>query len=61
MSPICEESFHCNHSGECIATSQVCNFHTDCPYGEDEGFICGEILFLLFFLNKITQSAAELL
>uniref|UniRef100_A0AAX7U189 Tyrosine-protein kinase receptor n=1 Tax=Astatotilapia calliptera TaxID=8154 RepID=A0AAX7U189_ASTCA len=45
MSPICEESFHCNHSGECIATSQVCNFHTDCPYGEDEGFICDALPF----------------
>lgn len=36
----CEESFHCENSGSCIAQSQVCNFHTDCPLGEDEGFMC---------------------
>ena len=22
--------------------SLVCDFHSDCPIGEDEGFICGE-------------------
>lgn len=38
----CGESFHCENSGGCIDQSQVCNFHTDCPLGEDEGFICGE-------------------
>eukprot|EP00064_Thunnus_orientalis_P012355 superscaffoldBa00001886_g12390 len=36
----CGESFHCENSGGCIDQSQVCNFHTDCPLGEDEGFIC---------------------
>lgn len=39
----CEEDFHCENSGGCIDPSQVCNFHTDCPLGEDEGFICGEV------------------
>uniref|UniRef100_A0A4W6FED9 Tyrosine-protein kinase receptor n=1 Tax=Lates calcarifer TaxID=8187 RepID=A0A4W6FED9_LATCA len=29
----------------CIDPSQVCNFHTDCPFGEDEGFICGALPF----------------
>ncbi|TMS21285.1 ALK tyrosine kinase receptor, partial [Larimichthys crocea] len=43
----CEEDFHCENSGGCIDPSQVCNFHTDCPLGEDEGFICGEGLFRL--------------
>ncbi|TNN84277.1 ALK tyrosine kinase receptor [Liparis tanakae] len=41
----CGESFHCEHSDECIDQSQVCNFHTDCPLGEDEGFICGALPF----------------
>ncbi|XP_074548823.1 tyrosine-protein kinase receptor [Halichoeres trimaculatus] len=40
----CGESFHCENSGDCIDQSQVCNFHTDCPFGEDEGFICGALL-----------------
>ncbi|KAG7511076.1 ALK tyrosine kinase receptor-like [Solea senegalensis] len=40
---ICGEYFHCVHSEVCIDPSQVCNFHTDCPYGEDEGFICGAL------------------
>lgn len=38
----CGEFFHCENSGECVDPSQVCNFHTDCPLGEEEGFICGE-------------------
>lgn len=38
----CGEYFHCENSGECVDPSHVCNFHTDCPLGEDEGFICGE-------------------
>ncbi|CAJ1073548.1 LOW QUALITY PROTEIN: leukocyte tyrosine kinase receptor [Xyrichtys novacula] len=41
----CGENFHCENSGGCIDQSQVCNFHTDCPLGEDEGFICGALLF----------------
>ena len=51
----CDESttFHCNFGG-CIDKSRVCDFHTDCPLGEDEGLICGEFrLFyytLLFFI-----------
>ncbi|KAM8916466.1 tyrosine-protein kinase receptor isoform 1-T1 [Spinachia spinachia] len=40
----CGESFHCENSGVCIDQSQVCNFHTDCPLGEDEGFICAGAL-----------------
>lgn len=51
MDSRCEESFHCEHSGGCINQSQVCDFHTDCPFGEDEGATCGEDLFLL---SKIT-------
>uniref|UniRef100_A0A4W6FEE9 Tyrosine-protein kinase receptor n=1 Tax=Lates calcarifer TaxID=8187 RepID=A0A4W6FEE9_LATCA len=42
---ICGESFHCVNSEVCIDPSQVCNFHTDCPFGEDEGFICGALPF----------------
>lgn len=51
MEAACEDSFHCENSGDCIDRSQVCNFHTDCPLGEDEGFICGEVLFCLFLCN----------
>uniref|UniRef100_A0A8C7YVV8 Tyrosine-protein kinase receptor n=1 Tax=Oryzias sinensis TaxID=183150 RepID=A0A8C7YVV8_9TELE len=40
LHPACGESFHCENSGSCINQSKVCNFHTDCPLGEDEGFIC---------------------
>ncbi|KAM9354854.1 tyrosine-protein kinase receptor [Pholidichthys leucotaenia] len=43
--PACGESFHCENSGDCIEPSQVCNFHTDCPLGEDEGFICDALPF----------------
>ncbi|RVE57277.1 hypothetical protein OJAV_G00214530 [Oryzias javanicus] len=42
---VCEESFHCENSGSCINQSKVCNFHTDCPLGEDEGFICDGLPF----------------
>ncbi|XP_024284358.2 ALK tyrosine kinase receptor isoform X2 [Oncorhynchus tshawytscha] len=37
----CDEitSFHCELGG-CIDKSRVCDFHSDCPLGEDEGFIC---------------------
>ncbi|XP_026109593.1 ALK tyrosine kinase receptor-like, partial [Carassius auratus] len=37
----CEKysSLHC-HSGGCIEKRRVCDFHTDCPQGEDEGLIC---------------------
>ncbi|KAM6912627.1 tyrosine-protein kinase receptor [Xenentodon cancila] len=41
----CEESFHCENSGGCIDQSQVCNFHTDCPLGEDEGLLCDDLPF----------------
>lgn len=39
----CEKysSLHC-HSGGCIEKHRVCDFHTDCPHGEDEGLICSE-------------------
>ncbi|XP_060918378.1 tyrosine-protein kinase receptor isoform X2 [Labrus mixtus] len=40
----CGESFHCENSGGCIDQSLVCNFHTDCPLGEDEGLICAGLL-----------------
>lgn len=33
---------HCD-LGSCIDKSKVCDFHSDCPLGEDEGFICGEL------------------
>uniref|UniRef100_A0A3B3BNF5 Tyrosine-protein kinase receptor n=1 Tax=Oryzias melastigma TaxID=30732 RepID=A0A3B3BNF5_ORYME len=42
---VCEESFHCENSGSCINQSKVCNFHTDCPMGEDEGLICDGLPF----------------
>uniref|UniRef100_A0A7N9AMS6 Tyrosine-protein kinase receptor n=1 Tax=Mastacembelus armatus TaxID=205130 RepID=A0A7N9AMS6_9TELE len=41
----CGESFRCENSDICINQSQVCNFHTDCPFGEDEGLICGALPF----------------
>ncbi|KAM8834221.1 tyrosine-protein kinase receptor isoform 1-T1 [Synchiropus picturatus] len=41
----CSESFHCDNSDYCIDQNQVCDFHTDCPFGEDEGFICGGLPF----------------
>ncbi|XP_068194424.1 tyrosine-protein kinase receptor [Antennarius striatus] len=41
----CVDSFHCGNSGGCIDNSQVCNFHTDCPLGDDEGFICAALPF----------------
>lgn len=39
----CEKysSLHCP-SGGCIEKRRVCDFHTDCPQGEDEGLICSE-------------------
>ncbi|XP_056151361.1 tyrosine-protein kinase receptor [Lampris incognitus] len=40
----CETSFQCDTTG-CIAQSQVCDFHPDCPLGEDEGFICDALPF----------------
>ncbi|XP_062253178.1 tyrosine-protein kinase receptor [Platichthys flesus] len=40
---VCGDYYHCVHSEDCIDPSLVCNFHTDCPYGEDEGFICGAL------------------
>uniref|UniRef100_A0A3Q3WEV5 Tyrosine-protein kinase receptor n=1 Tax=Mola mola TaxID=94237 RepID=A0A3Q3WEV5_MOLML len=41
----CGESFHCANSGGCIDPSQVCDFHEDCPLGEDEGSICDVLPF----------------
>ncbi|KAK2891815.1 tyrosine-protein kinase receptor [Channa argus] len=43
--PACGEYFHCENSKVCIDPTQVCNFHTDCPLGEDEGLICGPLPF----------------
>ncbi|XP_053365240.1 tyrosine-protein kinase receptor [Clarias gariepinus] len=39
--PDCKENLavRCDLGG-CIDKSKVCDFHTDCPLGEDEGFIC---------------------
>ncbi|XP_017274008.1 leukocyte tyrosine kinase receptor isoform X2 [Kryptolebias marmoratus] len=45
LNAACEESFHCENSNSCIDQSHVCNFHTDCPLGEDEGFICDALPF----------------
>ncbi|XP_027855967.1 tyrosine-protein kinase receptor isoform X1 [Xiphophorus couchianus] len=42
---MCGKSFHCVNSDVCINQSQVCNFHTDCPLGEDEGLICDALPF----------------
>ncbi|KAF7652742.1 hypothetical protein LDENG_00092870 [Lucifuga dentata] len=44
LAAACEESFHCD-TGGCIEQSQVCDFHSDCPLGEDEGFICDALPF----------------
>ncbi|XP_077477591.1 tyrosine-protein kinase receptor [Stigmatopora argus] len=41
----CGEHFYCEHSEYCIDQKHVCDFHTDCPLGEDEGFICGSMPF----------------
>ncbi|XP_078145677.1 tyrosine-protein kinase receptor [Centroberyx gerrardi] len=40
----CEDDFHCE-TGGCVDQSRVCDFHTDCPLGEDEGFICDALPF----------------
>uniref|UniRef100_A0A672RC47 Tyrosine-protein kinase receptor n=1 Tax=Sinocyclocheilus grahami TaxID=75366 RepID=A0A672RC47_SINGR len=37
-----DSSLHC-HSGGCIEKRRVCDFHTDCPQGEDEGLICNSL------------------
>ncbi|XP_016400064.1 ALK tyrosine kinase receptor-like [Sinocyclocheilus rhinocerous] len=37
-----DSSLHC-HSGGCIEKRRVCDFHTDCPQGEDEGLICNTL------------------
>lgn len=44
MAPDCGENsaVRCDLGG-CIDKSKVCDFHSDCPLGEDEGFICGEL------------------
>ncbi|XP_057714988.1 tyrosine-protein kinase receptor [Corythoichthys intestinalis] len=41
----CGDNFYCEHSEYCIPQKHVCDFHTDCPLGEDEGFICGSMPF----------------
>lgn len=52
----CGNFFHCVNSNVCIDQSQVCNFHTDCPLGEDEGLICGEFqLLILYSFTLITR------
>lgn len=51
LNPMCGKSFHCVNSDVCIEQSQVCNFHTDCPLGEDEGLICGERHFLILYTS----------
>lgn len=44
LAPDCVENsaIRCDLGG-CIDKSKVCDFHSDCPLGEDEGFICGEL------------------
>lgn len=45
MTPDCGENpgaVNCYLAG-CIDKSKVCDFHSDCPLGEDEGYICGEL------------------
>ncbi|KAG7328180.1 hypothetical protein KOW79_008124 [Hemibagrus wyckioides] len=41
MAPDCVENsaIRCD-LGSCIDKSKVCDFYSDCPLGEDEGFIC---------------------
>ncbi|XP_061698794.1 tyrosine-protein kinase receptor isoform X2 [Syngnathoides biaculeatus] len=39
----CGDNFYCEHSEYCIEREHLCDFHTDCPLGEDEGFICGSM------------------
>ncbi|XP_061751814.1 tyrosine-protein kinase receptor isoform X1 [Nerophis ophidion] len=41
----CGDHFYCKNPEYCIDQKQVCDFHTDCPLGEDEGFICGALPF----------------
>lgn len=40
----CEENsaVRCDLGG-CVDKRKVCDFRSDCPLGEDEGFICGEL------------------
>uniref|UniRef100_A0A3B4ALC0 receptor protein-tyrosine kinase n=1 Tax=Periophthalmus magnuspinnatus TaxID=409849 RepID=A0A3B4ALC0_9GOBI len=40
LNAACGESFHCDATGNCVELNRVCDFHTDCPFGEDEGLIC---------------------
>ncbi|XP_072313820.1 tyrosine-protein kinase receptor isoform X2 [Eucyclogobius newberryi] len=40
LNDACVESFHCAATGDCVEPTHVCDFHSDCPFGEDEGFIC---------------------
>nr|XP_057946968.1 tyrosine-protein kinase receptor [Doryrhamphus excisus] len=41
----CGDDFYCENSAYCIDHKQVCDFHTDCPLGDDEGVICGALPF----------------
>ncbi|XP_049595358.1 tyrosine-protein kinase receptor isoform X1 [Syngnathus scovelli] len=41
----CGDNYYCEQSEYCIEQNYVCDFHTDCPLGEDEGFICGSMPF----------------
>ncbi|KAA0711259.1 ALK tyrosine kinase receptor [Triplophysa tibetana] len=46
LNPVCENySFHCD-SGTCIEQPSVCDLHTHCTHGEDEGLLCRHFLFL---------------
>ncbi|XP_027028683.2 leukocyte tyrosine kinase receptor isoform X1 [Tachysurus fulvidraco] len=41
LAPDCVENSATRcYLGGCIDKSKVCDFHSDCPLGEDEGFIC---------------------
>ncbi|XP_056333158.1 tyrosine-protein kinase receptor [Danio aesculapii] len=59
----CEKysSLQC-HSGGCIEKQRVCDFHTDCPQGEDEGLICSTLSlgsYCSFELGSCGWSAAD--
>ncbi|MEQ2298752.1 hypothetical protein AMECASPLE_008610, partial [Ameca splendens] len=60
LNAMCGKSFHCVNSDVCIDQSQVCNFHTDCPLGEDEGSICGSTCRQEFGRSMMTEKTANL-
>uniref|UniRef100_A0A8C6VV77 Tyrosine-protein kinase receptor n=1 Tax=Nothobranchius furzeri TaxID=105023 RepID=A0A8C6VV77_NOTFU len=41
----CDKLFRCESTNDCIDQNRVCDFHTDCPFGEDEGLICDALPF----------------